>query len=277
MRKEPLRFTAADVHTPLYFDFVKIKLRSAAEYHGAFWSHNLAKFLGWAAELIIVYLMIHRFQDVFTWSAYEVLLLYAVDATAYALSGFFMFGAFINLQRHIQDGTFDLVLVKPLNPFAYFCCNNMLFGYIGNLVATVLTMVFCFIQLNIVASFTNIMFLLAVLAGGALIHCGIFMISSIPSFWLIQSREVTSFFHTVKSFVRYPISIYDRWIHVLLTFIFPVAFINFFPVQFFLQKNDLLGFSPVLVYLTPAIGAGFFILGYAFFFLGIRNYKSTGS
>lgn len=261
----------------LYYDFIKIKLRRMTEYPAAFWAFTIAKMSGWAAGLIVIYLMVYRFESVLGWSAYEVLLLYSMYATSYALAGFFMYNAFETLSMHIQMGTFDEMLTKPLNPFLYLCFKSFSTGYIGNLIATVTAMIVCIIKLKILMNFFNIFYLIVIIIGSALIHAGMFMFANIPVFWIVKADAVSSFRSSLEDFIRYPISIYDRWIQVMLTFVLPVAFINFYPAQYFLKKSDFLGFSPVLAHLTPIIGIIMFTLGYWFFFLGVRNYKSTGS
>ena len=261
----------------LYCDFVKIKLRRMTEYPTAFWAFTIAKMMAWAADLIIIYLMVFRFKSVLSWSAYEVLLLYSINATSYAIAGFFMYNAFHTLSSHIQMGTFDEMLTKPLNPFLYLCFKSFSTGYIGNLIATITALVVCIVKLNIRMSLINIFYFIIIIFGSALIHSGMFMFANIPVFWVIKADALSTFRFALEDFIRYPVSIYDRWIQVMLTFVFPVAFINFYPVQYFLKKDDFLGFSPALAHMTPVIGIILFTLGYMFFFLGIRNYKSTGS
>lgn len=261
----------------LYFDFVKIKLKAIVEYPGAFWAETIAKVMGWAANILIIFLMIFRFESVLNWSSYEVLFLYSINATSYALAGFFMYHSVGRLPEHIQMGTFDEMLTKPVNPFFYLCAKGFSTGYIGNLCSSIPAIIICIIKLDLSMNLLNICHLVVVVIGAALIHSSLFMLTNIPAFWIIKSDALSSFRWVLDDFIRYPISIYDRWIQIMLTFIFPVAFINFYPAQAFLRKGDLLGFSSIFVYLTPAIGIILFALGYMSFFMGIRHYKSTGS
>jgi ABC-type uncharacterized transport system, permease component len=261
----------------LYLEFIKIKLRAMTEYPVAFWTDTFAKMIGWAANLAVVFLMVFNFKKILGWSSYEVLLLFAINATSYALAGFFMFNAFGMLPMHIQMGTFDEILTKPINPFFYLCFKGFATDYIGNLIATVIAVIICIVKLDITMSLINILYLVVIIIGAALIHCGMFMFASIPVFWLIKADALLSFKWALDQFIIYPISIYDRWIQIMLTFVFPIAFVNFYPLQYFLKKGDLSGFSPVIAYLTPVIGIILFTLGYLFFNAGIRNYKSTGS
>ncbi len=261
----------------IYWDFVKIKMKSAVEYPKAFWLMTLAKMMGWGADLIIIYLMVLRFDAVLGWSAYEMLFLYTLNATAYALAGFFMNHAFTSLPNHIRNGMFDEMLTKPVNPFFYLICKNFSYGYFGNLFALVIAMVVCIVNLQIPLNLLNLFCLLLTVLGGALVHAALFMFCAIPAFWLVKVDGLGEFRSAINGFVRYPISIYDRWIQVLLTFVFPVAFINFFPSQIFIQKSDYLGFFPWFAYCTPLVGLLLFGVGYKLFFFGMKSYSSTGS
>lgn len=261
----------------MYWDFLKLRLKVIIEYPSAFWTEAIAKIMGWGADLIIVYLMISRFNTVLNWSAYEVLLLFAINATTYALAGFFMYGSFAHLANNIRMGILDDMLTKPINPFAFLCFKSFAIGYLGNLIAAGIAIVICFINLHIALTPLNFLYLFLMIAGGTLIQCGLFMLSSIPVFWLVKADELMGLVTSLRDFIKYPISIYDRWIQVLLSFIVPVAFISFFPSQLLLNKTDFLGFSPVIAYLSPLVGLVLFFLGYVLFFLGLKSYKSSGT
>lgn len=261
----------------LYMDFIWIQIRAMREYPGAFLLKSFAKLVGVSASICTTYLMIYRFGSVLNWSTYEVMLLYSMNVVGYALAGFFMFHPFKNLSQRILDGTFDEMLTKPLNPFFYLCSRDFSTGYFSNLCAGTALLATCFIKLNIEFNPVKLVYLFIVLMGAGMIHSGFFMFINIPSFWIQKVEAISQLRSTLDSFIRYPISIYDTWIQVMLTFIFPFAFVNFFPAQYFLGKDDFSIFSPWFTYMTPGVGLVMVILGYLFFFLGLRNYKSTGS
>ena len=58
-----------------------------------------------------------------------------------------------------------------------------------------------------------------------------------------------------QDFSRYPISIYQRGVRVVLAFILPFAFMNYFPATFLLHKSeDGLHLNPAVGLLTPVVG-----------------------
>ncbi len=81
-----------------------------------------------------------------------------------------------------------------------------------------------------------------------------------------------------QDFTRYPISIYTRGVRIVLSFVFPFAFMNYFPATYFLNKTETgLNLNPAVGLLTPAIGLAWFGVAYAFWRIGMRHYQGTGS
>jgi ABC-2 type transport system permease protein len=81
-----------------------------------------------------------------------------------------------------------------------------------------------------------------------------------------------------QEFSRYPISIYGRGVRVVLAFILPFAFMNYFPATFLLHKSET-GFNlnPAVGLLTPVVGALWVAGAYAFWRGGLNRYQGTGS
>jgi ABC-2 type transport system permease protein len=81
-----------------------------------------------------------------------------------------------------------------------------------------------------------------------------------------------------QDFTRYPISIYSRGVRIVLTFVLPFAFMNYFPAAYFLQKADAgMYLNPAIGLLTPAIGLAWVAASYAFWKTGLSHYQGTGS
>jgi ABC-2 type transport system permease protein len=261
----------------LYWDFIKISLKKNIEYPGAFWSHVIAKMAGWAADLALVFLIVWRFDHVLGWSMYEVLFLYSLNVITYALAGVTMFAPFRYLPRLIQDGSFDEILTKPMNPFLYLIFRNILTGYLGNIIVGVVALALSLSMLGLSLSLLGLLHLLLVLAGGTLIQASMFIFTAVPAFWFVKADSFVAMRGALEDFTKYPLSIYDKWIQVLLTVVIPFGFVSFYPAQYFLAKHDFLMFHPVFQYLSPVVGLLLMALAYGFFTVGLRHYKSTGS
>jgi len=80
-----------------------------------------------------------------------------------------------------------------------------------------------------------------------------------------------------QDFTRYPLSIYNRVVKVILAFVIPFAFMNYFPATFFLDKTeDALHFSPEIGLFAPVVGLICFGVAYAFWRVGLNRYEGVG-
>jgi viologen exporter family transport system permease protein len=126
---------------------------------------------------------------------------------------------------------------------------------------------------------TYVAFVPLVVVGGALIDLGISLIVATISFWFIRVDTLRWVVMSLEQdFTRYPISIYTRGVRIILTFVLPFAFMNYFPATYFLQKAEIgLHLNPAVGLLTPAIGVAWLAVSYAFWRVGLRHYQGTGS
>src|SRR6202008_2934525 len=111
-----------------------------------------------------------------------------------------------------------------------------------------------------------VVFVPLIVIGGALIDLGISLVVATVSFWFIRVDTLRWVVMSLEQdFTRYPISIYTRGVRVILAFVFPFAFMNYFPATYFLQKAETgLQLNPAVGFLTPAIGAAWVTVAYMF-------------
>lgn len=262
----------------LYIEFIKIRIMGIAEYRKAFILGGIAQFATYGAEFLLIWVILSKFQMINGWSSYEIMFLFALNLASYAITAFFLHNPCSQLSTAIKNGTFDEVLTKPLNSFLYLICREFNSAYYSHLLLSIIIICLCFVKLNIEVSLGNTLSLIIVLLSGALIQAAGFLFTSVPAFWIIETNSIREiiYFQT-RNFIRYPISIYNKLVQILLTFLLPYAFINFYPAQFFLKKDDFLMFHPYFQYLSPFVGIILFLLAYRFWVFGTDHYKSTGS
>lgn len=261
----------------LYQAFVRLKMKTMVEYRSAFFWSSLSLGASYVAEFVVLWIVIHQFQAINGWTAYEVLMLYGLNLLSYSIAGSFISSPCNHLPNMVQTGSFDEVLTKPMNPLLYLICYRFAYQYTIHILVAVFVLVLSFTQLGLSITWMSALFMIIVVAGGTLIQAATFLFTTVPVFWLVQNQGISGFIHDLRGFIRYPISIYKSSIQIVLTLVLPYAFVNFYPAQYFLDKSEFLMFHPVFQYLTPIVGLILIIGAYQFWKLGIRHYKSTGS
>lgn len=262
----------------LYMQFARVNFLTQLEYRMDYFIRTVGKIFTWSTGFIMIGILLSKFKTIGSWTTYEVMFLYSLDVLSFSIAATFLVAPCNLLASNIQSGNFDEVLVRPVNSLFYYVCRGVSAGYTSNYAISVIIMVICFINLNIHLSPIKILMLILVIIGASLIQGAAFLITTIPAFWLIENRQLMSLFYgNLTRFLQYPITIYHKGIQILLTFILPYAFINFYPAQYFLNKNDFSMFHPIFQYLTPVVGVVTFAVAYWFWHFGINHYKSTGS
>lgn len=262
----------------VYWDLIKMQYLAQLEYRGVVNFQFVAKIFSFGSAYAVIYLMFHSFRNINGWTVYEIIFLQALFNIVYSLSSCLFHNAVNQLPQKIASGEFDAILTRPVNSLFYYMFRVFSTGYIGNLLVAGSMLVFAWVKLGIAVSVAKIGFLLLFIFGGVLIQSAIYIIAATPNFWFIKGDAFTSLvLFGSGSFVDYPLSIYKLPVQIALSFIIPYGFVNFFPAQYFLTKNDFLFFPPAVQYLTPVVGIVFFLIAYKLWHIGIDHYQSTGS
>ncbi len=106
----------------------------------------------------------------------------------------------------------------------------------------------------------------------------LFIIGSTITFWTVQSIEVINIFtYGGVEMMSYPMSIYDKWVRRIFTFIIPGIFMNYYPALYILDKPDPLGMPSFAPLLSPVMGICMMVFALTFWRYGINHYQSTGT
>lgn len=115
--------------------------------------------------------------------------------------------------------------------------------------------------------------LLALVPFAVLIYTSVKILTSAISFWTKQSGHITHMFYAVNDFAKYPVTIYNDFIKVIITYIIPFAFTAYYPASFFLRGEN--GWFCVLG--TILISLALFGISLIVWNRGIKAYESAGS
>ena len=212
------------------------------------------------------------------WTFDELLLVYLFDLCSYSLAGMFVKHPMLDMETMVRTGSFDGILTKPINPLFHVIARQFQHGFIGHLTMCLFLFPYCFRRLGISLNAAGILSFAAVLAGATLIQAAFMIIAGSMSFFIVRSQSVVeAFIYDVRRIIKYPISIYPFALQLILTFVVPYSFVNFYPAQLFLDKNREMLLCPALVFMTPVVGLVLIFLAVRLWFYGVSHYQSTGS
>jgi len=116
------------------------------------------------------------------------------------------------------------------------------------------------------------------LVSGIGIFFSIFVISAVFCFWVVQGKEATHVVTYGGDFMSgYPLDLFHGWLRRFATFIIPLAFVNYYPVLFLLDRSDPFGLPDWVRLASPAVAVALALVARWAWRLGVRQYQSTGT
>ena len=227
--------------------------------------------------LAALYVTMREFPSMNGWDFREMFFLYALWMVGHELHNLLFFGV-ISVPEFVREGRFDRFLVRPLDTLFQVITVPQQTSPDG-LVVAIVTFAIATAAAGVHPDAVFVLFIPLIVAGSALIDLGISLAIATVSFWFIRVDTLRWVVMSLEQdFTRYPISIYTRGVRIVLAFVFPFAFMNYFPATYFLQKTDgALHLNPAVGLLTPVIGLAWLGVAYAFWNAGLRRYQGTGS
>ena len=260
----------------VYREYWRINILTTLEYR--------ENFLMWLAFMVIyhgsavatLYIVLHRFPSMNGWDFREMAFLYGLWMLAHAIHNTF-FSAVGDIPEHIRDGEFDRTLVRPLDSlFSIVATPGQVFP--DELILAALYFVAATWYAGVRVDLGFVLLIPPIVVGGALIDLAIDLAIVTLAFWFVRVDALRWIaLQLEQEFTRYPIGIYSRSVRLLLTFVLPFAFMNYFPAMYFLHKTDAaLALPPAAGLLTPAIGVVSLGCAYAFWRTGLDRYQGVG-
>ncbi|MBD5531215.1 MAG: ABC transporter permease [Lachnospiraceae bacterium] len=257
---------------------LKMSIHTRMQYRGDSLVATLAVFFRESANIIAIYLALLKFDRINDWNVNEMLFLYSILFLTYA----FVVSLFADLRQFsdtIREGRFDRLLVRPRSLLLQLILNNAdLIASAGHGTLGILLFVISAGRVGIHWDLVTILYYIGAIIGGILIQGGMFIIFSSLCFYFVETNSIRDIFYwNMRKFAGYPISIYHKLIQGILIYVVPFAFVNYFPAQYLLRKEDMANYPAIYIYIAPFVGIIVYAAAYLFWRVSVKRYYSTGN
>jgi ABC-2 type transport system permease protein len=177
----------------------------------------------------------------------------------------------------VREGEFDRYLTRPVDPLLQLITRRFNLTVIGDLIGGVALIVAGASQIDVAWTTPAVGYLIIAVLAGALVEASMHLTASALSFRLITTQAISGAIDQLLSTLGgYPQKIFPLGFQLGLAFVFPLAFIAYFPATVLLGRTDELAVPGWLAALSPAVGLLLLLAAYAFWRSQIRHYASTG-
>jgi ABC-2 type transport system permease protein len=256
----------------LVFLFWKFSILKELEYRVNFITNAFMSvfWLAWGVIGATIFFA-HR-DEIGGWSYYQVLVVLGLFSMFTGIMEAFFRPNIMEMIEAVREGTFDFVLVKPVNSQFYSSFHSLTLWRLADILAGAAVIVYALSKLGVVptpmqmAAFAVLMVIALIL-----VYC-LWLAMMTMSFWFIKVDNLAELFYSFYEAARFPITVYGGVLRGVLTFIIPIAFITTFPAA------ALIGLlEPQMIALGAALALFLLFATNRLWNFAIRSYASASS
>jgi ABC-2 type transport system permease protein len=252
-------------------------IRAAAQYPVSMVLLALATAVVSVLDAAAILVLFSRAPRIAGFGVSEVLFLYGTSALSFACSDIAL-GTTERLGYHVREGTLDAMLVRPVSPLVQIATEGFTPRRLGKLVPAVLVLAFALSRLDIAWTPGRVAMIPVMVVSGAAIFSGLWVLTGAVQFVLVDSHGASKSLTYGGAFLtQYPMTMFARDFVRGVTFAVPLAFVNWQPALYVLDRPDPLGLPGAARFASPAVAVAVCAAAALAWRAGLRHYRSTGS
>lgn len=257
----------------LFWGYLAQYTKTRMEYRWDFVAGLLSDVLYQSVSVIFLLVVFRQVPLLAGWRQEEVFFVYGYFLWPYALFGMVSSGVWEFADRYIVKGELDRLLLRPANSLFQLMLEGIDLEPLMGFVTGTAIMVWAMDSLRLAWRWYDPLLLMVLTVGSTLIYLGVYLALSAIGFWYDGRTGLLPLTWNLNNYGRYPTSIYNRALRMLLSWIMPFAFVGFYPAAYFLRRESFVLWAAA----TPLLGIAFFGGAYMVWKAGIRRYQGSGS
>jgi ABC-2 type transport system permease protein len=220
----------------LYWYLIRLQLRTRLEYRANLVIAWFAQAFGYASVYGSIWVIANRFEMIGGWTWPELAFLLGFHVLGYSLGAMFTFVQLRNMEERVRNGTFDVLLVQPINPWAFLAFSGFNIEYGGHVTLGIGLIAWAAPNAGIDWSIIAGLQLVLCLISAALLSGAILTMVAAVALILTRSRYLFGLYFDFWEMARYPLTIFAWPVQVLMLTIVPLGFMAYVPVASLLGK-----------------------------------------
>jgi ABC-2 type transport system permease protein len=268
-----------------YFNSRKEKMQRYFKMIGLFWSAAIAAEMEYRVNFVLaslssvgnlagslfgLFLFYRKGYSFSGWSWEEALLVLGVFTLLQGFAATFLAPNLNRIVRHVQEGTLDFVLLKPVKSQFWLSFHTLSPWGLPDLIFGGVLIGYAGTRLGI--SINSYLISVIPITFGLVVLYSLWFILGATSIWFVKIYNVTEVLRGLLEAGRYPMVAYPTAFRFFFTFVVPVAFLTTIPAEAMLGRSQV----------GWLIGAGFLAVGLFLFSswfwrFALRFYTSASS
>ncbi|MFJ5234517.1 ABC transporter permease [Kitasatospora sp. NPDC088391] len=251
--------------------------RSTLSYRASFVLTLAANVLITFLDFAVLVLMFRHTRQLAGWTLPETAFLYGTSSMALGAANVLV-GSVGALGERVRAGTLDTMLIRPVPVLAQLAAERFSLRRLGRTVQALAVLGWSLTALDVPWTWGRALMVPALLLCGTVIFCAVFVGCSCVQFWWGDAAELqNSVTYGGATLLQYPPTVFAKEIVAGTVFGVPLAFVNWLPALYVLDRPDPLGLPAAFRFVAPLAAALCVLVAALAWRAGLRAYRSTGS
>ncbi|MFI9200095.1 ABC transporter permease [Streptomyces sp. NPDC053048] len=252
-------------------------VRSTMAYRASFVMMAAGNFAATALDFVAIVIMFSHVDALGGFSLPEVAFLYGTTSTSFGLADLAL-GNMDRLGRRVRDGTLDTLLVRPAPVLAQVAADRFALRRLGRVSQGALLLGWSLTRVDVDWTPAAVVLVPVMVVSGALIFGAVFVAGAAFQFRAQDASEVqNAFTYGGTTLLQYPPTVFASDLVRGVTFVVPLAFVNWLPALRVLGRDDPLGLPGCVDFASPLVALVCCAAAGLAWRVGLRSYRSTGS
>jgi ABC-2 type transport system permease protein len=252
-------------------------IRSTMAYRASFAMATFANFGATSFDFLAILLMFSQVDELGGYTLPEIAFLYGVVGVAFGLTDLAI-GSMDRLGRRVRDGTLDTLLVRPVPVLAQVAADRFALRRLGRIAQGLFILGYALAVLDIDWTPLKVLMVPMMVLSGGLVFGAVFVAGGAFQFIAQDAAEAqNSFTYGGSTLLQYPPTVFAKDLVGGVTFVLPLAFVNWVPGLYVLGRPYPLDLPTWVAFTPPLVGAACCALAGVAWRAGLRSYRSTGS
>jgi len=260
-----------------YWLLARTWTRAAAQYPASLAMLTISQLVITGIDAIAILIIFQHTSSYAGFSLPEVMFLYGTSGVSFAIANAFV-GTVDQLGRHIRAGTFDAIMLRPVPALVQVAADQFSPRRLGKLVQAAVVLWVALATLDVHWTADRVALVPVMIVSGVFIFAAVWVLGATYQFLAGEAAEAMNAATYGGNYVtQYPLSILGKEAIRALTWVIPLAFINWMPALYILDQPDPLDLPAPVRLASPLVALLLCLVAAVVWRAGVRHYRSTGS
>ncbi len=252
-------------------------IRSTMAYRTSFVLTTIGNFAVTALEFVGILLMFSQVDRLGGYTLPEIAFLYGTAGAAFGLADLAA-GSLGRVGQRVRDGTLDVFLVRPAPVLAQVAADRFALRRVGRFAQGLVVLGWSVTAMDVAWTPLKVLLVPVLLVSGAGIFVAVFLAGAAFQIVAQDAAEVqNAATFGGNALLQYPPTVFGDNLLRGVTFVLPLAFVNWIPALYILGRPYPLDLPRWTAFTTPLVAAAALAVAGMLWRAALRAYRSTGS